>query len=838
MKWLGKKKFEKLEKKLQQSYAKDSILPGYDYVFALTYSDTSFYRYNIDSAYTFVLNAIANYEKTDSSVKVKRLVKSGINKDTILIYKLYLDSLAYIIASEKHTVEDYNHYLNYYPTSKFREISSRKRNELAFEAALEENSYQGYKYFIETYPEAEQIKQAKEIYHFLLYENKTNDKKLTSYYDFIHQHPESPYIHEAVKNIYEITTATNTVDAYLEFIRQFPQSPFCKKAADFLYYIPGDHWKHISYADSLNKVWESAQLELIPVYTNEVFRFVDSTGKIAISQSYKNLGEEYKCRVSNQDFLIVIPENEPLMITKDGQPIMAFPYEDVEELGMGLLRVTLEDYVGVVHKAGYRLTEIIYDEVELFNDFLIKIEKNGKAGLVTFTGRVVLAPVYDDITWEDPFIVVTNEEKVAITTFAQLSPILENTPIELQFRYDEAEKVSETFIIGYNEDNESLLDSSLKEIIPLAAHTIYYLKKGFLVKSEEQYHLLNDKGLPDDTTSYEDATFNQNWVGLKNDYGWKLKDVSHKDIFEKVADSIKIISDNYALAYFADSLALVNKDHKTLRFPKDSRIRLLKAARENSGQELVMVKTTKEKWEILNLQGAIIYSGKLDDAYIPCEPFLVIEQSRKKSIYDMNGNRIASGVYDGIGNCDQGNLSTLRSGKFGLINIDEGVRLEAESEETILPFASGIYKVKKQNGYILTDKGGKAIIPAYSDDILPFSDSLFLLQKNQEWSLMQIRNNENKLSGIMSQQIVDSGNEKFLIYADTSGKVGIYSSLKGVLQSPSYDEVVFIGTRKTPVFLARLKSETEDVISYYYINKYGRIIFEGRTQKEEMDDIM
>ena len=250
-KMLEKGEYDKLVELLQKSIDKDSINSGAKYVFSLLYLTPKYAGYSIDTSYYFINGAIADFKIHDEKA-IDNLLKLDINDSTLSLQKLEVELHAFRRAKAKHTIADYDYFLNSFKDAIQVDSVTAFRNEIAYNDAILSNTFEAFQYFIHTYPDALQIEAANSKYEELLYLTKTLDKKLDSYIRFLKNNTRTPFRDDAERNIFEISTADNDPDSYMTFMEQYPKSKMKRKALDMLYHSYKAHSTSQGFANRFN----------------------------------------------------------------------------------------------------------------------------------------------------------------------------------------------------------------------------------------------------------------------------------------------------------------------------------------------------------------------------------------------------------------------------------------------------------------------------------------------------------------------------------------------------------------------------------------------------------
>ena len=196
IKALQKGKHQQVESILDKSLLKFPHNPGAHYAYSLLYFDSTYSYQNLDSAHTYIEQALLETELPDS-LEVLPLEKADLTIDDLKSHKVLVDRQAFDRAVNLNTVEDFQFFIDFYGNAPQVANAISRRDILAFDVASNENTFASYKSFLDTYPDAYQVPIARERYDLLVFEAKTEDGKLNEYYKFLKDHPETPYRDQA-----------------------------------------------------------------------------------------------------------------------------------------------------------------------------------------------------------------------------------------------------------------------------------------------------------------------------------------------------------------------------------------------------------------------------------------------------------------------------------------------------------------------------------------------------------------------------------------------------------------------------------------------------------------
>ena len=171
---IAKDKTEEAYQLLIKEVKKDSLASAEKYVLATLFFNPNYSKENLDSAYYYILNAIAAFANEDDKSTAK-LINNGFSNELFAELKATIEDAGFARAKKGGLEQDYIDFLNDFSTSLMVDSAVILRNIEGFIIAKKTNSYNSYKKFLDKYPEANDAIEADKRYEKLLFEDKTVD---------------------------------------------------------------------------------------------------------------------------------------------------------------------------------------------------------------------------------------------------------------------------------------------------------------------------------------------------------------------------------------------------------------------------------------------------------------------------------------------------------------------------------------------------------------------------------------------------------------------------------------------------------------------------------------
>lgn len=828
-----KGKIEKAEKQIEKAFKKDANLPAAIYATARLQFDTAYNNYNIDSAYFTLLEA----RKYFALLEVKEMekhAKIGVNLVSIDEFKHDIETAAFIRAKLENTEVRLNYFLETFPKSTQEATAIKIRDSLAFQTARRENTYGAYEDFMFKYPDALQYNDAKQRYEKLYFTKSTADGKLDSYVKFLQTHGTTPYRHEAERNIYEISTADNEPKSYLAFMEKYPKSNWVKKARRVLYHVLKDQNEITSFpkkwlTDSLMTVIKYDTIgSLIPVYKAGKYGFVDLKENQIIKSEYTNINSELLCHVLETDFF----QADEGVIARDGSTILSRHKGEVEDLGSGFLKVKYRNGFKIVHKSGWEVTSDYWDDVKLLKGKFIAFKTDDKWGLMSVAGRTITKAVFDNISIVGQFYIFELDEKYDALTANKLAHAVDKNPINFNPIHEDFELLEGNKLWLQSSFGEMVLDELLNEKIPFNQQEIKILNKAIIIKGRAKIELLDNQFKLKVEKQSDKIKYNDEYLGIKVGNGWELYSFLDFTLIDTF-DSLTFYGSNFlqankvdtAIVYFAEKAKLMVRNIENIRFITSS----------GASQYLAINYTDKKKTYYYDMYGNFVVNENFEDVNPIGREYLVTTAKGKKGLINNKGKELLKPKYDAIANYSDGYISYLQGKKFGLINSDLDVKVEAEYDRNIVPYNSKLLVAEKGGKLGFVQNNGKEISDFIFEDIRFWQDSVALVKTNYLWRYFEIYDNTLREGGFKSYRYQLNTPDEIVIIARGDQGYGVFSNTRGEVIAPTFNDLINVGSTADPIYFTEKHVEEAEFYVVIYYDKDGQII---RKQAFEAADYM
>jgi len=837
---------EKAIEVLSKSLEKDSLNPAGNFLYSMIFVDSLYNGYSIDSAYYFVNKAISNFKKVKDAKDLGKLKEVGVDSVALEKQKDKIDDLKFKVIKAKHTITDYNWFLEKHNDAIQKAAAIQLRDHIAFEDALAQNTWQAYLAFMTEYPKAEDFKKAMPLYEKLLFEDKTADGKLESLTSFLEEHPETPYHESVEKDIYEIVTATNSIKDYTDFLKKYPNEKLTRKSVPRLYqlfkaqYPDQDFFKYFKFQTAKDSIKKVASLEAgywLPKIEEGKINFINATASVMLKSGFDKVDTDCLCTPQLTDFVVGEKGGQQQIIARNGALIYQGDFVKASNAGFGYILVENESGFTLIHKSGEVIVEEPMTSISLLNSHFIKTEQNGFYGLTTVNKKRIFNHEFIEIDTIGNFIWLQKEEGIALVKPELLFPAVDGQKVDLDFKYEEVELLdNENFWVVKN-GQEAILDASLKTKIPFGAYKIYLKMYGWQLKSTKGIQLIHNKHLSLKDLYYERVVENDRWLGLKKEGKWTLLDQAGKFQPKYNYDSLGLWGENIVMLKKEAQTTALFANGKQLEIKKGWEPKLLVpqnyiSTGAKADFDFLMLTGPNKVRKIYNSFGREILNTTLEDA-VALGPNLIRLQKKNAALTDSTGNYVLNFIYDGIGSNSNGYVSILDRGKVGVINIEKQIKISPAYDKLIEPYSDTVMVATKGKRKGFSSTKGKELSAFDYDEVKYFTDTVALARIENEWFLHDIRDESLPYEGILNFEVVqDNSAEKKLLISTEKGK-GIYSNTQGEMIEATYDEIKVLGTVDDPIYFAVKIVREANIYVVIYFDKNGNKLFTQTFKQDE-----
>ncbi|MCF6352851.1 MAG: WG repeat-containing protein [Cyclobacteriaceae bacterium] len=823
---IEKHKYETAFDLLKNTLAKDSISASVPFALANLYLVPQWPQNQLDSAYYFAVLSLSNYAQLDEK-RLDRHIKEGFGKTRLLSLKIHIDSLAFGVAKNGDTQNDYQEFINKHTDALALDSAIYYRDKQAFLTASHINTLASYKHFLDSYPQAVDWAKADAQYQQILYNKSTIRGKLWEYQSFVKSYPKSPYYEQAVHHIYTILAGQNTSKALLPFIEGYPNSQAAQKAIGVLYHTHitqessvsfADKYPTITLSDSLRQVIKSQDKTLIPYWNGFSFQLIDLAQNIIIDSLI--LVNEQSI---DKDFIIAETRHGAALLGKNGRAFYrnkAFIYVSEQQ---GYIFIRAKGELVLVHKNGSLINA---GDAAYWAGSFVAYKVADKWGLKSITNLPVLPPKYDSIWAENGLLFLLVKEKKQLLKPAQLYPALDGEKVNLPPFVDDYEWLTDSLLWIEESGKESLFSESLEELVPIGSHQIDMTNKGWMVKEKKEIRV--------------PAFSNQVLVKfIENDkwqMGWLKDSLIIKYEYNKTFHPIDafLVGSSAIIMQFADTSYMYLSDSVRVFKTKNCEVKPLLS----SSNKVYYYEITKGKEKtIVTALGQKLELPKFSKLIPLNQSFFQLKTSKAKQLYSSTGQLLLTNI-DGASLINDSTLSILKDQKFGvlqpfdtLVETGKPIFIAPTFTQKLAPLNDSLWVVSvgAQQGLIKTT--GDTLLPFNYDEINPWVNGLLFLKKDLKWDLYDLKASKFVEFGIVSFTSITKEGSPKITYQKGVG-IGVFDSKKGVVLKPTYSTISLKGSSTQPYYRAEKHVEEAGLHIMLYYNLDGALLFQNILDEE------
>jgi hypothetical protein len=824
---IRKKNWAKAQQQLDRSLAKDSTNAAAKYLYSVLYFSNGNPSLNIALSYKYVNEALDDF-RFASAKERSRLSRIPLDSFLLVKHRADIEAAAFERAKSIDTEGAYVTFLDIFKTARQRDDAIMLRDEAAYREAMSVNTYESFLKFLEKYPQALRSGEARAHYERLLYQARTNDRTLRSYELFIMEFPATPYRREVEKHILEIMTAAGAPEAFHAFMTRYPRSSYRKVAEDILYHLVNgsDHPDliHVDWSDSLKRVHALDQDFLIPVLKNSRFGFMNKKGEMILSFQSETLLDDYRCGNISEDVLIV----NGRLTGRSGNIIVPDSVTEVEDLGVGFLKVITPSFTSIYHKSGMQIVSNIEDG-RVVADRFIAFKRQGKWNLSTFTGLTVTTEDFDDISGVNSVIVFTKNNKIRLTTPALVGDFANNFPMKWSDEYDQVKSFSKDLIWVKSGDQQALLGGNLEKIFPLGSDEFEKTFFGVIAKAKDHVAIY------DNYLRYL-GTFvkyisSGSGVAVRSDSTMSFLNIITGKVEPVAYDSIAFAGP-FPLTFKPDSVT-VHFHSLTKSYRATATISHL-PKKDSTG--FIIVKDNGKK-TLIDGNGKTLFTVDYDVIEFAGENYFIVHKREKKGLLARNGKMILPIEYDAIGQVSNGILTLLKSMKFGAYNIRLRKLIKPQYDKNILVYNPSMLATYQKGQYVFVDWNNKPVSKNGFDEVQSWSDSVALVRSGFNWSLLDLYNNQPLLQSIKNIKYITNTALEKLAIVKTEHNYGVISNRRGVIIPPTFTYIVNVGSADYPVYFTEKHVEEASIFVVIYYDNAGKMLRREVYEEEDYEKI-
>jgi outer membrane protein assembly factor BamD (BamD/ComL family) len=836
-------------KLLRSANARKNADFGSDYVFSIYFLSPYQKTLKLDSSYIFCLSAIEKFSKEDAAGK-RKYIKLEIDSLELYSRKDYLDSLGFSQAERLESEAAYQYFLDRFPQSRLAETAKQKRASLAFQRAKQANSFDAFMAFLDKYPDAEQARTAKEISDLLVFENTAKKGKISDWEGFIERNPNNPYVLKAQNRLYELSTLYHTPESYQKFVEKYPDNPNTSKAWEWIFYLDKS-LKSLTHLDMKYPGFPILRFDskfglknqyLISFLERGKFGLMMGNGQVFIKPVYDSIPEEYRCEMIWAGFLKVFKNKKASIFSFDSIPISESEFDNAEFFADGVLKTFKNGKQGLISMAGYQILGSRYESITSLTPNLLSIQQGTKFYLFTSKGQKIDIQPLDEVVSIGKFLGIKVGDKYALIEENDVLKNLENEPIETIFKYIKLQKLSDSKLLLFQENEVNFLSGNKVYVLKNKGNSSFFDSPwGVQIQNEKEVSVVDSNGnaFP---RNYQSLNISGNFAIAKSDSKFGIIDKEGVPIVDFVYDTISLLLHHCFLAKKGNKKYVVFESGKRVYFSGNKYPEVLRYNTRNSISDSYFVVLTDSilRKAVFNKNGKLVIPFVYDQISLLDQHLFSIQQDRKTGIADTNGKILLKPSLSGASPINKDFVCVAKGKVFSIINPFTKRQIPTSLTAVAKPYGPSkwffIVRVKDKAG--LMDGGGKLVIPNIYEEILYWNPTRCLVKRGGFWYFYVMESGKELVKAMKSVRIILERENEIIYQVESDKKVGIESTLRGEIAPTDSDEIIAFESENGTYFFAGKRIQQSSVYNLSYIDQNGQLIKTQLLTEDEYDQII
>ncbi len=604
--------------------------------------------YNLDSSFKYVLIS----EKTLKNLKPKteEYYRSlGVQYLNILEHKTAISSMFFKKVYSNPSILAYNSFIETHPWAGELNLCIYLRDSLVFEDVKLKNTSIEYANFMKIYPQSQFFKSAEEEFSLAQYKEYTQTNTVGSYLNFITSCPDNPYKSDAEDRIYEISTDDNSILGFKLFIQTYPNNKNIGEAWKRLYQVYMfdyaenrldqfiNEFPDYPYKDELQSDLEVFQMNLLPFKNEQLFGFMDYSGKLIIPATYDQLG------FFHEGLAFAANNGKYGFINKKNELVISFEYDAVGDFINGRAIVEKNEMMGMIDRSGNIVFPIEFSDLDIasedlifarkdslyafydwnfnlripekytevfpFEDNLAKVKIGTKEGFIDAYGTIVVPAGYENVSFftdsllifqeKDMYGLMTKNCQVVVgAVYDHIGKLKENralvtkgntlgyidglgklvipTNFEVYPNCNERAQFNLGYSIVKQKGKLGVIDVMGKVVVPFGFSNVGEIASIMSFTKGTSWGFMDLKGKEVLAPIYDFAnSFNKNMAIVEKNGFQGIIDITGKELLPIAFESVEHFSNNFILVGLDDEYGLYSQDLKLIVPVKYEQIRQL-----------------------------------------------------------------------------------------------------------------------------------------------------------------------------------------------------------------------------------------------------------------------
>lgn len=831
---LEEKKWLAAEASLRKALRKDTLNAEAKFIYARYFLSVGNPAFNADSSYRYTQKTLRALAQSSPKQK-ERLHKLQIDSNSILTFRSRVDSTAFERARQQNTQQSYEFFIEHFPKSTEASTAVELRDELAYVEALRANTAESFRRYVETFPNSLRAKEASDKYEVRIFEERTGSGRLDDYRAFFTEFPNSAFRDDAERYIFEVSTSSGLIDDYVAFITQYPSGTQSARARNIIYYLlreSGVKRPALVENDSLRRLDLLNKGYWVPFYKNGLYGFMNDDGTEVMAPQFATIDSSYLCGNLTSDFVVTSSG----VYSRSGVLLLKKNISKAADLGRGFLSINDGDCRTIVHQSGFQIGDNCVDDARIVADQFIALKKGNGWLFYAFNSKPLMPSAYQDVSHVDKVVILKRYGKNIIVRASQIAAVADQKPLDESLVFDDVRAWGEGNLWVKNGVLEGVIGQDLQFIIPLDRQVLTKTSFGFTRKKENKIQLTGV--IPSvEAEAYDNVNDFGDWLELRAGGKSTLYRVSQKKVVAGNLDSVWM-KNRVAFSAKNDSLHIYAGSGRMASFERLSPVNFI---RSNDSIVYFWVQEKKNRVVYEASQGRKLFSGDFEDIEaIGRDLFVFTKKNKKgaakKGIFKRDGKLAQPAEYDAIIPSSNGFLSLLKDKKFGLYDTKKQRLIKPVYERNVLPYA-GNYFIAYKGAYGIITSSEEPVTGFEFDEIRYWNDTSAWVKRNFTWSICSIKDRNFRLTRIRSFETLQDNETERIVRVQQDNYFGVVSSRKGVVITPTFTEILNIGSDDKPFYFTEKHVEEAGIYVVIYYNADGKLVRKQVYEEEEYGKI-
>ncbi|MEJ1238565.1 hypothetical protein WBG78_10560 [Chryseolinea sp. T2] len=827
--WKGK--WEKAFYQLDRAGNKDTIRVTSAYAWALYFGAVDNPDYSLDSASRYIRASVDLYGQTTEKQR-ERLRRFPIDSIVLVAERNSIDSAALVKTREDGSASAYQQFLDIHPGSIYQADAIASRDERAFQDAVNTNTHQAFYQYLDRYPQSSRTSDARANYERLLYHDYTNGKDLAGYERFLRDHPGTSFEKEAHRNIFEIRTADGSRDAYLNYLKA--QSPYSRRATDVLYHLeagaPADNLPSSAWNDSLRAAASIHPAYITPILVNGRYGFIDPGGQTILEPTIESIPEDYLCGNITDNVI----QLDSSVIALNGKVIYYGKVDEMEDLGQGLLLISMDGCQRIIHKSGWLVISDCVDQAKIIADRFIAVQQQSKWRLLTLTGRPVMKRAWDAVSSVHQMIVLESEGEKFVSTPAKLSIyVAEPAGVDPFVRFDRIQRWTAGITSVRLGNEELLLDVNSDTLVHSPGGTLLPARFGVVVvENDTNSHTVNWRR--ESSEAFRSVRVSGSRAIVQTSQGWRMFDPVHRQYLSAAFDSLWWTGP-FAVGTRRDSVNIFFSSGPTQKFK--GKLQATSVLGPDSTSYLLIDMGQPKPKRLYAQNGKSIMQVPYEKIQALGQGYFRVFKGGKVGLVSSDGKLIVPTTMDAIGTINNQSVSLLKDGRFGLFHCLTRKVIQPQFPTNLTPYGRQYVVVQKNGQSGLYKWDSKPASKFEYDEVKYWNDTAAFVRKDSWWSLVSLQTNKVLIDSVRGIRFIRQHTDDQLAIVNTGDSFGVLHSRKGTVIPLTFTDIVNIGSAEWPLFFTEKHIPEASLYVVIYYDRDGRFLRKESYNPDEYERI-